>query len=62
MPRRRTDADTVEVVIVNHHRNRATGEDYVPGETKTLPKDEAAVLVRGHVARYADDASEPATE
>lgn len=54
MPRRRADADTVEVRIVNHHFNRETEENYVPGETKTLPTAEAERLVRGHVARYVD--------
>lgn len=53
----KTEADTAEVLIVNHHRNRETGEDYLPGTTKTLPKDEADLLVRGYVAKYVDDAA-----
>lgn len=53
----KTDAETVEVRIVNHHYNRDTKENYLPGETKTLPKNEAEILVRGHVAKYVDEAA-----
>lgn len=54
-----TSEETVEVVFVNHYRDRAAKEDYVPGTRASFPADVARRLVRTSTAKYAtkDDAS-----
>lgn len=42
--------DDVEIVFVNHTRDR------LPGERATVSTEEARRLVRGHAARYATKA------
>lgn len=50
MAKTKSSSDDVEVVFVNHTRDR------VPGDRATVSADEARRLVRGHAARYATKA------